>query len=140
MRENASDLVAGVPPTAQDEIEEILVDLMRTKVLERSSELASTVIDGLQADNRLVLRGVKQAGFDVLKTASMPSILIETAFISHSKEAKLMKTKSFQQRFGSLVGGAVADYLTRAGAVDEVPVEAGDSDPPAAASARPAGD
>ncbi len=139
MRENASDLVAGVPPTAQDEIEEILVDLMRTKVLERSSELASTVIDGLQADNRLVLRGVKQAGFDVLKTASMPSILIEAAFISHSKEAKLMKSKSFQQRFGSLVGGALADYLTRAGAVDAAPVEAGATEPPDAAIARPAG-
>jgi N-acetylmuramoyl-L-alanine amidase len=64
---------------------------------------------------------VKQAGFDVLKTASMPSILVETAFISHSKEAKMMKSKSFQERFGKLVGGAVADYLARVGAVEQAP-------------------
>jgi N-acetylmuramoyl-L-alanine amidase len=121
MRENAADLVAGVPPAAQDEIEEILLDLMRTKTLERSSELAATVIEGLQSDKDLILRGVKQAGFDVLKTASMPSILVETAFISHSKEAKMMKSKSFQERFGKLVGGAVADYLARVGAVDQAP-------------------
>lgn len=138
MRENAADLVAGVPPAAQDEIEEILLDLMRTKVLERSSELAATVIEGLQSDKDLVLRGVKQAGFDVLKTASMPSILVETAFISHSKEAKMMKSKSFQERFGKLVGGAVADYLARVGAVDQAPR----STPAAAApplESRPAG-
>jgi N-acetylmuramoyl-L-alanine amidase len=121
MRENAADLVAGVPPAAQDDIEEILLDLMRTKVLERSSEMAATVIDGLQADKNLVLRGVKQAGFDVLKTASMPSILVETAFISHSKEAKMMKTKAFQERFGKLVGGALAAYLARVGATDQAP-------------------
>jgi N-acetylmuramoyl-L-alanine amidase len=121
MRENAADLVAGVPPAAQDDIEEILLDLMRTKVLERSSELAATVIDGLQADKNLVLRGVKQAGFDVLKTASMPSILVETAFISHAKEAKMMKSKAFQERFAKNVGGALAAYLTRVGATDQAP-------------------
>jgi N-acetylmuramoyl-L-alanine amidase len=94
---------------------------MRTKVLERSSELAATVIDGLQADKNLVLRGVKQAGFDVLKTASMPSILVETAFISHAKEAKMMKSKAFQERFAKNVGGALTAYLTRVGATDQAP-------------------
>jgi N-acetylmuramoyl-L-alanine amidase len=136
-RENAADQVAGVPPDSQEDIENIIMDLMRTAALERSSELAATVIDRLDADDRLVIRGVKQAGFDVLKTAGMPSILIEAAFISHSKEAKLLKSRDFQQRFGSLVGSAVVEFLARTAAAEPAPAAA--KAEPAAAEAKPSG-
>jgi N-acetylmuramoyl-L-alanine amidase len=117
-RENAADEVAGVPPDSQEDIENIVMDLMRTAALERSSELATTVIERLREDSQLEIRGVKQAGFDVLKTAGMPSILIEAAFISHPKEAKLLQSRDFQRRFGSLVGSAIVDYLTRTAAAE----------------------
>lgn len=131
MRENAADHVGGVPAESQGEIEDILVDLMRASALERSSELAVTVIEHLRADGDLELRGVKQAGFDVLKTAGMPSILIETAFISHAKEAKLLKNRDFQRRFGTMVSTAVAGFLDRAAATD-APAAAGRPAPAAA--------
>jgi N-acetylmuramoyl-L-alanine amidase len=121
MRENAADHVEGVPTESQDEIEDILVDLMRTAALERSSDLAATLINHLRSDKNLLLRGVKQAGFDVLKTAGMPSVLVETAFISHETEVKLLKNKRFQQRFATLVGSGVASYLDRAAAASEAP-------------------
>ncbi len=134
MRENAADHVAGVPAESQNEIEDILVDLLRASALERSSELAVTVIEHLRADANLELRGVKQAGFDVLKTAGMPSILIETAFISHPKEAKLLKSRDFQRRFAGLVANAVDVYLDRA-LVTDTPVPPGRPvESPAAAS------
>lgn len=120
-RENASDHVAGVPSESQDEIEDILVDLLRTAALERSSDLAGTVIHHLRADKNLLLRGVKQAGFDVLKTAGMPSILVETAFISHAREAKLLKSQRFQQRFATLLAAGIAAYLERTAAALEAP-------------------
>ena len=123
-RENAADQVAGVPPESQEDIENIIMDLMRTAALERSSELATAVIERLRGESRLLIRGVKQAGFDVLKTAGMPSILIEAAFISHAKEAKLLKNRDFQQRFASLVSGAIVDYLARAGAAAAEPAAA----------------
>lgn len=140
MRENAADHVAGVPPDSQGDIEDILVDLMRTATLDRSSELAGTVIEHLRSDKRLTIRGVKQAGFDVLKTAGMPSILIEAAFISHAKEAKLLKTRDFQREFASNVGAGIGQYLARA-ATAESPAAAAEPDAPAPvpATSPPAG-
>jgi N-acetylmuramoyl-L-alanine amidase len=135
MRENAADHVSGVPEESQDEIEDILVDLLRASALERSSELAVAVIEHLRADPDLDLRGVKQAGFDVLKTAGMPSILIETAFISHPKEAKLLKSRDFQRRFANMVATAVDTYLDRT-LITDTPGPAGRPGP-APASARP---
>jgi N-acetylmuramoyl-L-alanine amidase len=137
MRENAADHVAGVPPESQSDIENILVDLMRTAVLERSSELASLVIARLGEDERLVIRGVKQAGFDVLKTAGMPSILVEAAFISHSKEAKLLKQRGFQKDFGKKVAAGILGYLSRAAAAEDTRTATGE--PTAAPLPPPAG-
>jgi N-acetylmuramoyl-L-alanine amidase len=118
MRENAADHVEGVPAESQEEIEDILVDLLQTSALERSSELAATIVERLREDKNLELRGVKQAGFDVLKTAGMPSILVEAAFISHQKESKLLKSSDFQRRFARLVSSGIAEFLDRAAATE----------------------
>jgi N-acetylmuramoyl-L-alanine amidase len=135
MRENAADHVAGVPLESQDDIENIVMDLMRTAVLERSSELAGAVIGRLRADRNLAIRGVKQAGFDVLKTAGMPSVLIETAFISNPKEAKLLKSRDFHQRFAGLVAGGIVEFLSRTAEAEPPAATAGGR----AAGGRPAG-
>ncbi len=141
MRENAADHVSGVPPESQGDIENILVDLMRTSTLERSSELATSVIDNLRGDGRLIIRGVKQAGFDVLKTAGMPSILIESAFISHAKEARLLKSRQFHKEFGQRAAAGIVQYLARAAAAEarSATVGAADPVPPVPAATPPAG-
>jgi N-acetylmuramoyl-L-alanine amidase len=140
MRENAADHVAGVPTGSVDDIENIVLDLMRTAALERSSDLAATLIEHLDGHRELEIRGVKQAGFDVLKTAGMPSVLVETAFLSHAREAKLLRSKEFQQRVASTLGAGIAEYLNRAAAL-EIPTvpaaaaEAGAAPPAAGAPA-----
>ncbi len=123
MRENAADHVGDVPPESQEEIENILVDLLQTSALERSSELAVTIVERLREHRDLELRGVKQAGFDVLKTAGMPSILVETAFISNARESKLLASSGFQRRFASLMTSGIGDFLDRAAAT-EIPAAA----------------
>jgi len=112
-RENAADRIGGVPEESKDVIELILMDLMKTADLESSSNLANTIITQVKQEKTLKVRGVKQAGFDVLKTAGMPSILIEVAFISCKRDAKLLKSERFQRRFAKLVTDGLIEYVER---------------------------
>jgi N-acetylmuramoyl-L-alanine amidase len=109
-RENAADRIGGVPGESKDVIEEILMDLMQNAAMERSSRLADAIIDHIDDETALHMRGVKQAGFDVLKTAGMPSVLIEVAFITHGKDAKLLGSKSFRKQFVRAVADGVVEY------------------------------
>ena len=88
--ENAADLVGGVPPQAEDELVNILYDVKRSSALQQSQLLAETLLDHIAADRRLESRGVKQAGFVVLKSVEFPSVLVETAFINNPVEARLL--------------------------------------------------
>lgn len=113
--ENAADLVGGVPPQAESELVNILYDVKRSSALTQSQLLAETVLDHVATDRRLTSRGVKQAGFVVLKSVEFPSILVETAFINNLKEARLLKSKAFQLQMAKQIATGVRDYFKRAG-------------------------
>ena len=113
--ENAADLVGGVPEQAEDELVNILYDVKRSSALQQSQLLAETVLDHVAADRRLESRGVKQAGFVVLKSVEFPSILVETAFINNLKEARLLKSKAFQLEMAKQIAQGVRQYFKRAG-------------------------
>ena len=85
--ENAADLVGGVPAQAEDDLVSILYDVKRSSALQQSQLLAETLLDHVTRDRRLEERGVKQAGFVVLKSVEFPSVLVETAFINNPVEA-----------------------------------------------------
>lgn len=114
--ENAADLVGGVPPQAEDDVVNILYDVKRTSALEQSQLLAETLLDHVAADRRLESRGVKQAGFLVLKSVEFPSVLVETAFINNPAEARLLKSPEFQRKMARQLAVGVKRYfeLTRA--------------------------
>ena len=112
--ENAADLVGGVPAQTGDELVNILYDVKRSSVLQQSQLLAETVLDNVAADRRLESRGVKQAGFVVLKSVEFPSILVETAFINNPNEARLLKNPSFQASMAKQIAEGVKDYFRRA--------------------------
>jgi N-acetylmuramoyl-L-alanine amidase len=113
--ENAADLVGGVPPRTENELVNILYDVKRASALQQSQLLAETVLDHVAADRRLESRGVKQAGFVVLKSVEFPSILVETAFINNPKEARLLKSRAFQLEIAKQIATGVREYFRRAG-------------------------
>ncbi len=109
-QENAADLVGGVSPEAGDDLLSILFDLRQNDTVRRSSELAEVLIDALGADSRLSTRGVKQAGFVVLKAPEIPSVLVETAFITNAREAAILKDTHFQTKFAEMLAEGIATY------------------------------
>jgi N-acetylmuramoyl-L-alanine amidase len=113
--ENAADLVGGVPPQTDDDLVNILYDVKRSSALRQSQLLAETLLDHLAADRRLESRGVKQAGFVVLKSVEFPSVLVETAFINNPREARLLADTSFQLKVGRQLATGVKNYFERSG-------------------------
>ncbi len=115
LRENTAHLIHDVPRGSRSEVENILQDLIQTAVIEHSSLLATSVISALEGESGLTIRGVKQAGFDVLKTAGVPSILVEAAFVTHRAEARLLKSAKFHHSFAKRLARGVVRHV-RAGA------------------------
>lgn len=107
--ENAADLVGGVSANAGDDLLSILFDLRQNDTVRRSSEVAEYLVDALEEESRLETRGVKQAGFVVLKAPEIPSVLVETAFITNAREAAMLKDGHFQNK----VAEKLADGLRR---------------------------
>lgn len=113
--ENAADLVGGVPPQAEDDVVTVLYDVKRNVALERSQLLAETLLDHIAADRLIESRGIKQAGFRVLKSVEFPSVLVETAFINNYREVKLLKDPGFQKTMGKQLANGVVAYFKQAG-------------------------
>lgn len=109
--ENAADLIGGVPPETGDDLLGILFDLKQNDTVRRSSELAEKLVDALRDEDRLSTRGVKQAGFVVLKAPEIPSVLVETAFISNPREASMLKDSQFQSKVAELLAEGVQAYM-----------------------------
>ncbi len=115
--ENAADLVGGVPQHAEDDLVSILYDVKRNAALEQSQLLAETLLDHLATDRRLESRGVKQAGFAVLKSVEFPSVLVETAFINNPVEARLLRNPNFQRQMAHQLASGLRTYFERTGAL-----------------------
>ena len=110
--ENAADLIGGVPPQSGDDLLGILFDLRQNDTIRRSSELAENLLDALRAEDRLsISRGVKQAGFVVLKAPDIPSVLVETAFITNPREAAMLKDAQFQSKMAERLAEGVQAYM-----------------------------
>ncbi|HET7226009.1 MAG TPA: N-acetylmuramoyl-L-alanine amidase, partial [Candidatus Eisenbacteria bacterium] len=122
--ENAADLVGGVPARAEDDLVGILYDVKRSSALQQSQLLAETLLDHLTTDRRLEGRGIKQAGFVVLKSVEFPSVLVETAFINNPVEARLLASPSFQHEIGHELAEGVKSYFQKSGVgLSSSPVE-----------------
>ena len=88
-RENAADLVGGVSLDDKDSVlASVLLDLSQGASMSASVDAAQKVMDELDRIGNVTRRGVKHAGFLVLKSPDIPSILVETAFISNPTEEK----------------------------------------------------
>jgi len=128
--ENAADLVGGVPQHAEDDLVNILYDVKRSSALQKSQILAEALLDQISGD-RLEARGVKQAGFVVLKSVEFPSVLVETAFINNPREARLLTSPDYQRTMAKELAAGLKDYFQRVNTGTKADSAQGSITPPA---------
>ena len=111
-RENASVRVGGVTLEDKDEVlASVLLDLSQNAALSASLDVGSKVISELARIGKVHRIKVQQAGFLVLKSPDMPSILVETAYISNPSEEKKLKDKAHQGRLADAILAGVRNYF-----------------------------
>ncbi|WP_124950172.1 N-acetylmuramoyl-L-alanine amidase [Sulfuriferula thiophila] len=110
--ENDADLVGGVNVGVKDKnLAKTLIDLSQTATNNDSRRLASSVLTQLSGINRLHKGEVEQAGFAVLKAPDIPSILVETAFISNPEEEKRLADDAYQDKLASAIVDGIKRYF-----------------------------
>jgi N-acetylmuramoyl-L-alanine amidase len=111
-RENSADLVGGVSLEDKDDtLASVLLDLSQVGTLQASNEAAERVLHRLKTLGKTHKHEVQQAGFVVLKSPDIPSMLVETAFISNPQEERRLKTPAYQQRLARAILEGIVDYF-----------------------------
>lgn len=111
-RENAADLVGGVSLSDKDDVlAGVLADLSMTSTLDTSLKLGNQVLRNVDDVADLHKNQVEQAGFAVLKSPDVPSILVETGFISNPKEAGLLATSRYQKKMASAIHRGIKGWF-----------------------------
>lgn len=111
-RENAADLVGGVSLDDKDPlIASVLVDLAQSAQIGQSMIAAERVLRSLASVNEVRKRSVQQAGFVVLKSPDIPSMLVETAFISSPSDEQLLKRKDKRDALAEAIFTGVRQYF-----------------------------
>jgi N-acetylmuramoyl-L-alanine amidase len=114
-QENASDYIGGILENKDPIVQKVLVDLNQTSTIVDSLALGRDVLASLKPVGHIHSHNVEQAGFAVLKSPFMPSVLIETAFISNPAEEKRLRTHRFQRRMARGIFNGVKRYIKRKG-------------------------
>jgi N-acetylmuramoyl-L-alanine amidase len=110
--ENAADLVGGVRLDDKEEVlASVLLDLSQTATLEASNNVASHVLKSFQNIGELHFSSVQKAGFLVLKSPDIPSILVETAFISNPGEERKLNSVEHQSRIALAIFNGIRSYF-----------------------------
>ncbi len=113
-KENSSDLAGGVSLDDKDGLlAEVLLDLSQTATIEASLEVADNLLGELKGIGKTHKSSVQQAGFVVLKSPDIPSILVETAFISNPQEEKKLRSKQHQQMLARAMLRGIQDYFSK---------------------------
>ena len=111
-KENAADLIGGVNLDVRDpNLARTLLDLSQTATINDSLKLGKAVLGELGSINRLHKASVEQAGFAVLKAPDIPSILIETAFISNPEEEKRLNDEAYQEKMAEAIISGIRKYF-----------------------------
>ena len=111
-KENAADLIGGVNLDGRDPVlARTLLDLSQTAQISDSLKVGQQVLNGIATHNPLHKGTVEQAGFAVLKAPDIPSILVETAFISNPEEEMKLRSDRHQQRFAESIAGGIRRYF-----------------------------
>ena len=111
-KENSADLVGGVTLSDKDDqLASVLLELSQDHTIEESMDVADDLLASLQSVNKLRSRRIEQAGFAVLKSPDIPSVLVETAFISNPSEEKRLRTSAYQDKIARALMKGVRTYF-----------------------------
>ncbi len=117
-RENQADLIGGAGSVSLDDkdhmLASVLLDLSMTATLSSSLDVGAEVLRSIGGIAKLHKRHVEQAGFMVLKSPDIPSILVETGFISNPGEAKLLSNRAYQQKMARAIFNGVSRFYEKA--------------------------
>ena len=113
-KENEADLIGGVNLDVRDPVlARTLLDLSQTATISDSLKLGKEVLQELGGINRLHKASVEQAGFAVLKAPDIPSILIETAFISNPEEERRLNDDAYQNKMADAIMAGIRRYFAK---------------------------
>ena len=113
-RENESDLIGGVAlKGADDHVRRTIMDLSQSATIDYSLRLGSSVLKRLGGVNELHKPHVEQASFAVLTAHDVPSILVETAFISNPQEEKRLNNSAYQDKLARAILEGIREYLVK---------------------------
>lgn len=116
-RENESDLIGGVGTVSLSDKDEVLagmlLDLSMTATLSSSLQVGSHVLQAMSGVARLHKTHVEQADFAVLRSPDMPSLLVETGFISNPGEARRLSTASYRKQIAESIFAGIQNYFNQ---------------------------
>jgi N-acetylmuramoyl-L-alanine amidase len=113
-KENEADLIGGVNIDVKDKyLAQTLLDLSQTATIDHSLRLGSSVLGELGSVNTLHKARVEQASFAVLKSPDVPSILVETAFISNPDEERRLNDEAYQDKLARAILSGIKRYLAK---------------------------
>lgn len=111
-RENAADDVGGVKNAQKDHyLQQVLFDLVQTDTIKNSLTLGKHVLNQIRPVHHLHSQHTEQAAFAVLKSPSIPSVLVETSFITNPEEERLLGSTAFRQKIASAIADGIISYF-----------------------------
>jgi N-acetylmuramoyl-L-alanine amidase len=111
-RENRADLIGGVSLAEQNDVlASVLLDMTQNATLEHSSIAAERVLSKLRSLGDVHQTRIQKAGFAVLKSPDIPSMLVETAFISNPDEEKRLRNSAYQNKLADHLLEGIIDYF-----------------------------
>lgn len=111
-RENAADAIGGIDINAKDyQVAKVLLDMSTTAKINASLKMARPTLQKMGEIVHLHSRQVQQAGFVVLKSPTIPSMLVETAFISNPEEERRLQTPAYRKQIARAIFEGLRAYL-----------------------------
>jgi N-acetylmuramoyl-L-alanine amidase len=112
-RENRADLIGGVELKQRDDLlASVLLEMSQNATIELSGKAASKVLAKLQRLGDVHQKRIQKAGFAVLKSPDIPSMLVETAFISNPDEEKRLRNAGYQSKLADAILEGIVDYFS----------------------------
>ncbi len=112
-KENEADLIGGVSLDDKDDVlASVLLDLSQTATMESSNHVAGTILANLKRVGRIHRTGVEHANFLVLKSPDVPSVLVETAFISNPDDERRLRDKDYQRKLAIAITRGIREHFT----------------------------
>jgi N-acetylmuramoyl-L-alanine amidase len=113
-KENASDLIGGINIKTQDrQVANLLLDMSTTAQIKDSMQVGQSILKQIGGFAPLHKPKVEQASFAVLKAPDIPSILVETAFISNPQEEARLNDEGYQDRIAEAILRGIKEYFSK---------------------------